>query len=567
MYLSLVFVICILTVIFIIALIVLKSRNSKLIKNNLETVTLNAELLKYNDVYKNRLLNLGEELNSRKHIILNMEASLKKKNENIKLLNKELEEQTLKIDNYIYEYKKKNIELESKLNELEITINDKEQENKKLNNLLKKEKREIQNIVESKNDIKKLFEIISNILSSFSKEDNKLSNYNKIYTEYLNSFHNADINLLESYNRFFYIEQELKNISDNVFIYKNAIVALGGSFSSGKSSFINTIMENHNIILPNDLSPTTSIPSYIYDGKDTISILSVNNNISNINIDIFNLLSNKNTNIDNLMFNSKNLIKHFFIGTELKNAYKNICFLDTPGFDPANNENGDKETSLEYIKTAKNLLWLINIQAGTVSNTDLNFLNEITKHDKNKKIYVLLTHADTRDDETIKKVIRDINDIFNKNDIKIFGISPYTSSEDKSRDNKEKYESDSFIIGETLSSFFKTVENNKNDLKIEDIKNNIRGIFDNIILECDKKIKDLKDQINIMNNTKKHSIINKLLEEEKENNINNNKYNIENINIIVNQYESKIKIYENYISISHNYLNKSLDYIDEIFEL
>ena len=313
MYLSLVFVICILTVIFIIALIVLKSRNSKLIKNNLETVTLNAELLKYNDVYKNRLLNLGEELNSRKHIILNMEASLKKKNENIKLLNKELEEQTLKIDNYIYEYKKKNIELESKLNELEITINDKEQENKKLNNLLKKEKREIQNIVESKNDIKKLFEIISNILSSFSKEDNKLSNYNKIYTEYLNSFHNADINLLESYNRFFYIEQELKNISDNVFIYKNAIVALGGSFSSGKSSFINTIMENHNIILPNDLSPTTSIPSYIYDGKDTISILSVNNNISNINIDIFNLLSNKNTNIDNLMFNSKNLIKHFFI--------------------------------------------------------------------------------------------------------------------------------------------------------------------------------------------------------------------------------------------------------------
>lgn len=568
MYVSLIFIICTSAVIFICiaALIILKNKNNKLIKSNLETSNLNAELLKHNDIYKNRLLNLGEELNSRKHIILKMDSNLKEKNENIKLLNKELEEQALKIDELHYEYKKKNIELENKLNETETIIYEKKQENENLNDSLKAEKRKIDKEVKSKNDIEKLLKIVSNILTSYSKEDNELLNYNKIYTEYLNSFDKADINLLESYNSFLHIEQELKNISQNVQIYKNTIVALGGSFSSGKSSFLNSLMENNNIVLPNDLAPTTYIPAYIYDGNNTISILSINNNKADIDIDTFNQLTKKNTNIENLQFNSKNLIKHFFVGAELKNAYKNICFLDTPGFDPTKNENSDRETAFEYIKTAKNLLWLINVQHGTTFDNNIKFLKDIIEFDEKKKIYVLITFADTRSDKTVKEVISHINDMLKQNDIKICGISPYTSSKDKLKDNKEKYVSDSLVIGETLSSFLKNSENNKNDYKMEDIKSNIKNIFDNIISKCRSRIKKLQNEINSMNNIKKYSIITKL-EKDEVNNVGNEYNNIEDIGSIINQYESEIKIYENYISFSHNFLSKMEDCIDEIFNL
>lgn len=43
------------------------------------------------------------------------------------------------------------------------------------------------------------------------------------------------------------------------------IVALGGGFSSGKSSFLNALMGKS--VLPADIDPSTSVPTYIVKGK------------------------------------------------------------------------------------------------------------------------------------------------------------------------------------------------------------------------------------------------------------------------------------------------------------
>ena len=48
------------------------------------------------------------------------------------------------------------------------------------------------------------------------------------------------------------------------------IVALGGGFSSGKSTFLNTFLGNAKI-LPTDINPSTSVPTYVLSGDKEIS--------------------------------------------------------------------------------------------------------------------------------------------------------------------------------------------------------------------------------------------------------------------------------------------------------
>ena len=44
------------------------------------------------------------------------------------------------------------------------------------------------------------------------------------------------------------------------------VVALGGSFSSGKSSFLNSLMGKS--VLPAKINPSTSVPTYLISGED-----------------------------------------------------------------------------------------------------------------------------------------------------------------------------------------------------------------------------------------------------------------------------------------------------------
>ena len=373
----------------------------------------------------------------------------------------------------------------------------------------------------------------------------------------------------------------------NAFVYNKNIVAVGGGFSSGKSSFLNSLIEDKSIRLPTDIKALTYIPSYIFNSDNNeVSVLSLNDNKIVIDINIFEQLTKRNVNVESLNFNTKNLIKHFFIATTLKKEYQNICFIDTPGYDPGNDDNEeDKKMAFEYIKHANNLLWLINIQAGTISKTDLTFLNEIIKYDKDKKIYVLLTHADTRDNETINKIMIHIKETLDQNNIKVSGIAPYTSSQGKYNDNIQKYEV--LTIGNKLSSFLRNLENKENS-KSENIKKNVKNIFDNIVSKYNDEIKSIKNEIVVVNKIRldnmcnldtKDIIINnyrsyltedvKTVADEsiKEKNIDEYKDVDKIIYGIINKYQNDIKIYNELISYSKKISIEMESCIDEIFNL
>lgn len=599
----------IIIIVLLIIIKVLNNKNKRLIESvssdNNDTSNNNSVL---NNNYQNKILSLQKELENKDSTIKKLNSDLKDKNEKlykyqnidsallnkdneIKRLKEELEEKEDEIEDIeddIEELKDKNRELEEDLNDTESDLYKQKQENEELNDFLEEEKRKRKKEEKIKKEIESLLNSISVILSSKPEDNDNLYKYKELYKEYLNHLNKYNnISAIDAYNSFLNIEKELQTISLNAFIYKKNVVAVGGGFSSGKSSFLNSLIEDKSIRLPTDIKALTYIPSYIFNGdNNNVSVLSLNDNNIDIDINIFEQLTKRSVNVENLNFNSKNLVKHFFIATTLKKEYKDICFIDTPGYDPGNDDNEeDKKMAFEYIKHTNNLLWLINIQAGTISKTDLDFLTEIIKHDKNKKIYVLLTHADTRDDETIRKVINHIKEILDQNHIKIIGISPYTSSSGKFNDNKQKYEA--FKIGSSLSSFLKSIENKENS-KLENIKKDIKNIFNNIILEYDKEIKSIKSEITMVNKIRLDNMINldtkdiiinnyksylaesfKLEADKnlKEKNIDEYKDIDKTIYDIINKYQNNIKMYNECISYSKRMILEIENCVNEIFEL
>ena len=601
-------------IILLIIIKVLNNKNKKLIQtsssvnNSLKNNYSADNNDTVNNDYKNKILSLQKELENKDLTIKKLNSDIKDKNEKLykyqnvdsDLLNKDKEIKRLKeeleekedeiedIEDDIEELKDKNRELEEDLSDTESDLYKQKQENEKLNDSWEEEKRKREMEEKMKKEIETLLNSISIILSSKPEDNDNLSKYKELYNEYLNNLKKYNnTSAVDAYNVFLNIEKELYDISLNAFVYNKNIVAVGGGFSSGKSSFLNSLIEDKSIRLPTDIKALTYIPSYIFNSDNNeVSVLSLNDNKIVIDINIFEQLTKRNVNVESLNFNTKNLIKHFFIATTLKKEYQNICFIDTPGYDPGNDDNEeDKKMAFEYIKHANNLLWLINIQAGTISKTDLTFLNEIIKYDKDKKIYVLLTHADTRDNETINKIMIHIKETLDQNNIKVSGIAPYTSSQGKYNDNIQKYEV--LTIGNKLSSFLRNLENKENS-KSENIKKNVKNIFDNIVSKYNDEIKSIKNEIVVVNKIRldnmcnldtKDIIINnyrsyltedvKTVADEsiKEKNIDEYKDVDKIIYGIINKYQNDIKIYNELISYSKKISIEMESCIDEIFNL
>ena len=109
------------------------------------------------------------------------------------------------------------------------------------------------------------FSLLKNIIrfSETNKPSVNLSEIEKIiFTELPAQLEkNAPPNFPEVY---FDFKQEYERFKDFILydkiIGKN-VVALGGGFSSGKSTFLNTLIEDE--ILPSDITPSTSVPAYL----------------------------------------------------------------------------------------------------------------------------------------------------------------------------------------------------------------------------------------------------------------------------------------------------------------
>jgi hypothetical protein len=307
----------------------------------------------------------------------------------------------------------------------------------------------IANIInaEKKNEYFKEFQnVLYNDFVKFSNKDNYLANETKMFLKLQN------------------IEKELNIISAYPNLYKKNIVAVGGGFSAGKSEFISSFIKS-DIKLPIGVIPTTAIPSYVLnDKKDNILAISFKGAIAKIDKNLYTKLSHDF--ISSFRFNLKEIMPFLIVATNLK--YKNICFIDTPGYNPSKSNQTftkkDLKTARESLENAKVLIWLIGADTnGTIPSSDLKFLESLDL--SNKKLFIVLNKSALKPESEIREIVEEINDTLEDEFIEFEGISAYDSK------TKKEY----FFIKKSLFDFLK--ENNKKSQKHNEIMEKLKEIY------------------------------------------------------------------------------------------
>ena len=185
-------------------------------------------------------------------------------------------------------------------------------------------------------------------------------------------------------------------------------------------------------------------------------------------------------------FNLKDIMPYMVLTNKL--SYKHICFVDTPGYNPSSSEqshtNEDRETADNFIKKAGALIWLIPVTAGTIPQSDLEFLDEATL-DK-KTLYVVLNKCDQRPLSDVEDIMEEIATELDNYGIEYQGISAYSSK------MKKEYS----YFKKSLKAFF--IEQDLEINRIQEIYESLDSVnvmYKKAIQEDIKKNKKIKDKL------------------------------------------------------------------------
>ena len=161
------------------------------------------------------------------------------------------------------------------------------------------------------------------------------------------------------------------------------VVALGGGFSSGKSTFLNSLL-NKEKFLPTDINPSTSVPTYVINGAvDTAGAVNVFSAKIDMKISDIRAVAHgfgEEEFSDGITLG--HLLRSIFVATP-NQIYSNIAFLDTPGYSKPDSESYSAKTDEKIARSQLNagdyILWFISAEGGTISNNDLIFLENLDK--------------------------------------------------------------------------------------------------------------------------------------------------------------------------------------------
>ncbi|GAA8165725.1 acyl carrier protein [Helicobacter pylori] len=218
------------------------------------------------------------------------------------------------------------------------------------------------------------------------------------------------------------IQKELQLVASYPSLFQKTIVAVGGGFSAGKSTFLNNLL-GLKLKLPEDMNPTTAIPTYCLKGKREVLMgFSQNGGM----VELPNLAFDHQF-LKSLGFNLKEIMP-FMLLSAPSVPFEFLCFIDTPGYNPGNQgyTGGDKEASKESLKHAKHILWLISCERGGIESDDLDRLREL--YEEGKQVFIVLSRADRRTKSQLEEVAKKIKETLENNGIEFLGICAYSAT-------------------------------------------------------------------------------------------------------------------------------------------
>ncbi|MCQ2624554.1 dynamin-like GTPase family protein [Helicobacter pylori] len=218
------------------------------------------------------------------------------------------------------------------------------------------------------------------------------------------------------------IQKELQLVASYPSLFQKTIVAVGGGFSAGKSTFLNNLL-GLKLKLPEDMNPTTAIPTYCLKGKREV-LMGFSQNGGMVELPH---LKFDHQFLKSLGFNLKEIMPFMLLSVPSV-PFEFLCFIDTPGYNPGNQgyTGGDKEVSKESLKHAKHILWFISCECGELHKDDLEFLQEL--YEESKQVFIVLSRADSRTKRQLEEIAKKIRETLKDNGIGFLGICAYSAT-------------------------------------------------------------------------------------------------------------------------------------------
>ncbi|GAA9638409.1 GTPase [Helicobacter pylori] len=272
--------------------------------------------------------------------------------------------------------------------------------------------------------LKERYDLIARILNAKTKNEG-LEEYQKIldnefldFASGVDSLKEKEIALLMLQE----IQKELQLVAGYPSLFQKTIVAVGGEFSTGKSTFLNNLL-GLKLKLPEDMNPTTAIPTYCLKGQREV-LMGFSQNGGMVELPH---LAFDHQFLKSLGFNLKEIMP-FMLLSAPSVPFEFLCFIDTPGYNPGNQgyTDGDKEASKESLKYAKHILWLISCERGGIKSDDLEFLQEL--YEEGKQVFIVLSRADRRTKSQLEEVAIKIRETLKDNGIEFLGIGAYSAT-------------------------------------------------------------------------------------------------------------------------------------------
>ncbi len=219
---------------------------------------------------------------------------------------------------------------------------------------------------------------------------------------------------------FWAVTDQLREFILSVPLRRKNVVALGGSFSCGKSSIVNTLVGRR--VLPTEIVPTTAVATYVVRGEPAASA---------VNRDFF---------THHMQPEAVGLITHGFYGPDNEQTdypqefshhlrsllvwtpgfpYEQLALLDTPGY--TGEQNSD--TVRTMLAGASALVWVINAESGTLTGEEIRFLQ--TLNTGLEKLFVI-NKCDKKTAYDVALIKRQVKSVLEQNGIAYEDIATFS---------------------------------------------------------------------------------------------------------------------------------------------